>query len=86
MMISKIYTVQSARGNGIGKKMLDFIEAKCASSNIRTLWLTVNKQNQHPISWYKHRGFKVVDSVKTDIGGGFFMDDYIMEKSVGVVA
>ena len=31
---------------------------------------------------YKHRGFIIVDKVKKDIGGGFFMDDYLMEKSI----
>jgi hypothetical protein len=31
---------------------------------------------------YTALGFKTIDSVKTDIGGGFYMDDYIMELEV----
>ena len=29
---------------------------------------------------YERRGFNTIDEVKKDIGGGFYMDDYIMEK------
>jgi len=27
-------------------------------------------------------GFETIDSVKTDIGGGFFMDDFVMEARI----
>lgn len=82
LMISKIYLKDSVRGKGIGKALLDFIESRCISENISTLWLTVNRFNDGPVSWYKRRGFRVVDEVKKDIGDGFFMDDYIMEKKI----
>ncbi len=82
LMISKLYALSSARGIGIGKKILEFIESKCKSEGINTIWLTVNKHNENVISWYQRRGFSTVDSVKADIGEGFFMDDYIMEKSI----
>jgi len=41
--------------------------------------LTVNKGNSGSISVYEHWGFVTVDSVVTDIGCGFVMDDYVME-------
>ena len=82
MMLSKIYVKNAYRGKGIGKVMLDFVEDKCLSEKIITLWLTVNRFNQSPVSWYKRHGFVVIDEVKKDIGDGFFMDDYIMEKSM----
>ena len=31
---------------------------------------------------YKAKGFETIDAVETDIGNGFVMDDYIMEKKV----
>ena len=80
MMLSKIYLKSSTRGKGVGKSLLDYVEDKCVSENFSSLWLTVNKFNDGPISWYKRRGFLVIDEAKKDIGGGFFMDDYIMEK------
>jgi GNAT superfamily N-acetyltransferase len=82
MMISKLYTLSSIRGKGVGAALLSFIECKCVSGHISTIWLTVNKYNHGPIAWYQRHGFNIVDKTKTDIGGGFFMDDYIMEKHV----
>lgn len=81
IMISKIYTTSDSRGKGIGKAMLNFVESKCDSGAI---WLTVNKQNHNAIQWYKRQGFDIKMSIKEDIGEGFFMDDYIMEKVIKV--
>ena len=44
--------------------------------------LTVNKNNTNTIKTYEKWGFKQIDSVVTDIGCGFVMDDYIMEYSL----
>lgn len=85
MMVSKLYTANASRGQGVGKAMLKQIESRCVLENIGTIWLTVNKHNDSSISWYKHHGFRIVDSVKADIGNGFFMDDYIMEKPVKLI-
>ena len=80
MMISKLYTLSEVRCTGVGTALLSHTENICSSRNIPRLWLTVNKYNDGAISWYKHRGFVVTDAVKADIGGGFYMDDYLMEK------
>ena len=82
MILSKIYVKKSMRGKGLGKSMLDHAEKICASEKFSSLLLTVNKFNDAPISWYKRHGFLLIDEVKKDIGSGFFMDDYIMEKTV----
>lgn len=82
MMISKIYLRNQDRGKGLGKAILEFIEDRSIRDGYTTLWLTVNRHNNGPIAWYKHRGFKIVDEVKKDIGNGFCMDDFIMEKRI----
>lgn len=82
MMISKIYAKLDARGKGHGKRILRFTEKRSLSMNIQTVWLTVNRYNKETIDWYLRRGFIVTNEIKIDIGGGFFMDDYIMEKVV----
>jgi GNAT superfamily N-acetyltransferase len=81
VMLSKIYLKLDVRGKGYGKKILQFIEEKTQSMHIDVLWLTVNRFNYDSINWYVRRGFKITKEVKTDIGGGFFMDDFIMEKT-----
>jgi GNAT superfamily N-acetyltransferase len=80
LMISKLYVKRDLRGGGVGSGLLRFIESECDIRNITTLWLTVNRFNDGPIQWYLRKGFQKVDEVKKDIGGGFYMDDFIMEK------
>ena len=82
MMRSKIYVQRAHRRAGVGKRMLNFIENRCIEERIATLWLTVNRFNDETVSWYNRRGFEIVDAVKKDIGNGFFMDDFIMEKCI----
>lgn len=82
IMLSKFYVKCSSRGKGVGQSILDFIENKSVLGGFSTVWLTVNKFNDDTVSWYKRRGFTVIDKVKKDIGGGFFMDDYLMEKII----
>ena len=45
----------------------------------RTIWLTVNRRNERAIGAYRRAGFREVRAQVTDIGGGYVMDDYIME-------
>ncbi|MGD8587297.1 MAG: GNAT family N-acetyltransferase [Chromatiales bacterium] len=82
MMISKLYVRREQRGGGVGSGVLKFIESECARRGFTTLWLTVNRFNDGPIRWYLRQGFRKVDEVKKDIGGGFYMDDYIMQKNL----
>jgi diamine N-acetyltransferase len=85
MMLSKIYVERSSRGQGVGRAMLDFVEAQCRSHDLSTLWLTVNRFNEVTIKWYEHNGYMIAGEVKKDIGGGFFMDDYLMEKPIRAI-
>lgn len=42
--------------------------------------LQVNKRNEKAIRVYRGAGYGVREEVVVDIGSGFVMDDYIMEK------
>jgi len=83
LMISKIYVRKSDRGCGLGKQMLEFVEELCRQRNIKKIWLTVNKNNRHSIEWYSRMGFTNNGPIVQDIGGGFVMDDFRMEKDIG---
>ncbi|MCZ4304551.1 GNAT family N-acetyltransferase [Zoogloeaceae bacterium G21618-S1] len=83
LMISKIYVTQAGRGGGFGRKLLDFAEDVCRARQIPTLWLTVNKDNAGSIAWYTRMGFKNAGAIVQDIGAGFVMGDYRMEKMIG---
>ena len=82
ILLSKIYVKSSVQGKGVGTAIFDYVESNCVLRKLSSVWLTVNRNNDDAISWYKRRGFVVVDKVKKDIGEGFFMDDYLMEKLI----
>jgi len=82
LLLSKIYVVDAKRGCGYGRKMLTFVEDVCRQRQLKTLWLTVNKNNRASIAWYTQKGFTNAGPIVQDIGGGFVMDDYRMEKKV----
>ena len=82
MMLSKIYVEYSFREKGVGQSILNFVEKECVLRRFSSVWLTVNKFNDNAVAWYNRRGFLVIDKVKKDIGNGFFMDDYLMEKII----
>ncbi len=83
LLISKFYVLAAERGQGIGRTMLELAEAVCRERKLGALWLTVNKNNARSIAWYLRMGFRNRGSIVQDIGGGFIMDDYRMEKAAG---
>ncbi len=78
--ISKIYLLSGARGHGYCSRTIEHYDALCRDEDLRAMYLTVNKHNELGTRAYFAKGFEVIDSVETDIGEGFIMDDYIMEK------
>lgn len=78
MKLHKLYVHPQQQRRGFGRALLDYVER---ASGERTLILTVNKRNHQAIAAYRKHGFTVRDSIVTDIGGGFVMDDYVMAKA-----
>ena len=78
--ISKIYLLASERGKHYASRVIQFYTALCVQRDLRAMYLTVNKYNEMGVRCYEAKGFKTIESVQTDIGQGFIMDDYIMEK------
>lgn len=75
LFLSKLYIKKDFRHKGLGKLVIE----KLKQMNFPKIQLTVNKYNKNTIDAYLKYGFKIVDSVISDIGCGFVMDDYIME-------
>ncbi len=82
LFLSKIYIKSSERGKGYAKKTIQFIEETAKNNNLKKITLTVNKNNSNTIKVYEKIGFKIVEPIVMDIGGGFIMDDYLMEKEL----
>jgi GNAT superfamily N-acetyltransferase len=81
LFISKLYLHTSVRGSGTGRACMEFIERLARQRGLDRLWLTVNKGNPS-VKVYERLGFAIVRPIVIDIGGGFVMDDYRMEKSL----
>jgi GNAT superfamily N-acetyltransferase len=80
LFLSKLYIVASGRGKGYGRQALAFLEKMAIEKGADRISLTVNRHNGDTISAYERLGFQNVGTVVQDIGGGFVMDDYRMEK------
>ena len=78
--ISKIYLFESQRGKGYARQVVDFYNDLCLERNLHAMYLTVNKGNELGVRAYKGTDFEIIDAVETDIGKGFIMDDFIMER------
>ena len=81
--ISKVYLRAEERGKGFASRAIAFYERLCLERGLDAMYLTVNKQNDLGIRAYLGKGFETIDAVETDIGNGFVMDDFIMEKRIG---
>ena len=82
LFLSKIYVRSSDRRKGYGRRAVRFAESLAKERNLRKVVLTVNKNNVDSIKAYERTGFKNAGSLIQDIGNGFVMDDYKMEKTL----
>ena len=53
-----------------------------AGHGFTRLELRVNRANTGAIRAYERFGFRIRGPLVTDIGGGFVMDDHVMERSL----
>jgi diamine N-acetyltransferase len=81
LFLSKLYLLRDARGGGTGRVCMEFIEQLARRRGLYLIWLTVNKGNP-AVKAYERLGFRIAADLVIDIGGGFVMDDYRMEKSL----
>jgi diamine N-acetyltransferase len=82
MKLHKLYLLPELHGRGLGSQLLKHCEAEVRRLGARRLILAVNKRNARAIAAYRRNGFVIAESVVTDIGNGFVMDDFIMAKEL----
>lgn len=79
--VHKLYVHPMLHGHGFGKKMLDRIIKDVKPLGATVLRLNVNRQNKAK-AFYEKYGFTVVGEEDIAIGEGYFMNDFVMEKSI----
>ena len=77
--LHKIYVLPSQQGRGTGRFIIDQLEKAMKARDATALLLNVNRQNNAK-SFYEKLGFTVIKEEDIDIGNGYFMNDYVMEK------
>lgn len=82
LFLSKFYMAKEHRGQGYASRVIEFLTALCKDRGLSAIWLTVNRHNDSTIAVYEKKGFKTVRTQVADIGNGFVMDDYVMEKPI----
>lgn len=80
--INKLYLAPEMHGHGLGAKALEWIRERAVEMGCARLQLRVNKANAQAIRAYQRAGFSFLEDVTTDIGSGFVMDDFRMEKMI----
>lgn len=79
--IHKIYVLPSVQGKGVGRLFIDAVSKLALKNNNTLLSLNVNRYNK-AIDFYKRMGFDFFTSENIDIGNGFLMEDYVMNKDL----
>jgi RsiW-degrading membrane proteinase PrsW (M82 family)/GNAT superfamily N-acetyltransferase len=81
--LHKIYVLPSQQGKGTGRFIIDQLTNAMKKKGATTLQLNVNRHNNAKV-FYEKMGFIVLKEEDVDIGNGYFMNDYIMEKKFDV--
>lgn len=80
--LDKLYIHPDLQRRGVGRALLNEIKTFAAKHAAKQLSLQVNRGNLAAIAAYQRYGFVVREARVFDIGGGFVMDDYVMEASL----
>ena len=80
--LDKLYVDIDDQRQGIGRKLLERVSSEVVLAGGVELTLRVNRHNLKAIRAYEQYGFEITGTDKVAIGGGFFMDDYVMTGSL----
>jgi diamine N-acetyltransferase len=79
--LHKIYVLLNQQGKGTGRFVIEHIIAAIKQQGAVALQLQVNRYNKAKL-FYEKLGFRVIKIADFDIGHGYFMNDYVMEKDL----
>jgi ribosomal protein S18 acetylase RimI-like enzyme len=79
--LHKLYVNTEIQGRGLGKALLNAVIEEIKLLHATSLILNVKRDNTAK-AFYEKLGFSVTGEEDIDIGNGFFMNDYVMEKQL----
>jgi diamine N-acetyltransferase len=79
--LHKFYLDPALQGKGVGSMLMEQVTMLVKATGSSTLQLDVNRNNPAK-DFYKKMGFAVVKEKDTPFGKGFYMNDFVMEKTL----
>ena len=74
--VNKFYIDVSQHRKGVGAQLFNYILKQLPAAE--TFELAVNRANYKSINFYFKLGFVIKHTIDLDIGGGFYMNDFLM--------
>jgi GNAT superfamily N-acetyltransferase len=81
LKIHKLYILPEFQGQKIGEQLIRFIELRAKELNQEKIILNVNRFNK-ALYFYQKLEFKIIQTVDIEIGMGYLMEDFILEKQI----
>lgn len=80
--LEKLYIHPNYQRRGIGGGLLVAVKSFAHEHAATRVWVQVNRGNVQAIAAYQKHGFIIREARVFDIGGGFVMDDYVMDVAL----
>ena len=80
--LDKLYIHPEVQRRGVGGLLIEHVAELARKQGYPCVILQVNKRNEKAINSYMKYGFVVRTSTVDDIGHGYVMDDFVMEKKL----
>jgi len=80
--LDKLYIHPDVQRQGVGGQLIAHVAERARKQGYPCVILQVNKRNVNAINSYKKYGFEVRTTTIDDIGSGYVMDDFVMEKKL----
>ena len=80
--LDKLYIHPDVQRRGVGGQLIAHVAERAKKAGYPCVILQVNKRNVNAINSYQKYGFVVREVTVDDIGHGYVMDDYVMEKKL----
>jgi len=79
--LHKLYVLPETQGRGAGRLLISKIEEAAVRNSNNTVSLNVNRYNS-AVNFYLKNGYRKAGEEDINIGNGYLMEDFIMEKSL----
>ena len=81
VQLQKIYVLPSEQNKGIGKNFLQLALLRAKNRGARNVILQVNRANK-AVQFYLNNNFCIISEEDFPIGNDYYMNDYVMEKTL----